>query len=179
MHVAGARGPAFGDRLRQFAPDYPHPARALMLAMIDRRKRKTLGVCVGDAFAPFGRLHPYAAHGRNDFAAAVRPHAAARSVAHLLGAIGGTGHARRGEHALAAHFAVEQEALGRALERGEQTLGPRRPDLAHQRCKIGGSAGTGVVEALQSAGMPHAPMTQRFHDASAPAPSRFARIVLA
>ena len=50
-------------------------------------------------------------------AMAVGAHAAAGTVAQLLRAVHRAGHAGRAQHALAAHLAVEQQALDRALRR--------------------------------------------------------------
>src|SRR4051794_41659758 len=56
-------------------------------------------------------LDPHTLHLRLHLAVPVRPHAAAGAVAHLLRAVHRARHAGLTQHALAAHPAVEEEAL--------------------------------------------------------------------
>ena len=98
-----------------------------------------------------------------DLACAVGAHAAAGAVAHLLGAIGRAGHAGRGQHALAAHAAIEHQFLGDTLDRRQQALAARAADQARRAVEIGQRAGEAVIDALQPGGVAHAPMSQRLH----------------
>lgn len=59
---------------------------------------------------------------------AVWPYPPTGSVYEILGAIQGTGHARRLEHALTTHLAVEQETFDGALAQHERLLQPRVTD---------------------------------------------------
>ena len=90
------------------AIDHPQPGRTVPKAVIDRFEKR-LVARRADPLHAVGRLDPDTAHARIDLAGAVGAHAAARTVAHLLGAIGRAGHAGRGQHALAAHLAIDQQ----------------------------------------------------------------------
>jgi hypothetical protein len=88
-------------------------ARTRFRAATDRRASGRRGSCRGpDILLGTGPgLHPDAGHVRFDLAMAIGADAAAGAVAQLLRAVHRARHAGRGQHALAAHPAIEQEAL--------------------------------------------------------------------
>ena len=71
---------------------------------------------------PFPCRHPHAAHVRLDFAVPVLANASAGAVTEILGTGHGTGHARVVQDAVAAHFAVEDEALRNLFAGYENSL---------------------------------------------------------
>ena len=83
--------------------------------------------------APSQALHPDAGHLGLDLAIAVVAHAAAGAVAQVLRAVHRAGHAGRGQDALAAHPAVEQEALDHPLDGGDGLLQPLIADALQHR----------------------------------------------
>ena len=106
---------------------HPQPGRAALAAMVDRRLQLGDRVALRHPARALPGLHPDAAHLRLDLAMAVGAHAAAGTVAHLLRAVHRAGHAGRAQHALAAHLAVEQQALDAALD--------QRPPARSSRCE--------------------------------------------
>ena len=88
---------------------------------------------LGHLAAALPGLHPDAGHLGIDLAMAVRPHAAAGSVAHALRAVHRAGHAGRGQDALAAHAAIEQRALDRLFDERDRPLGPFVSDRSKDR----------------------------------------------
>src|SRR4029077_2091695 len=90
---------------------HPQPGGVALQAPIHRR----LDIADGlrppeDARAAGDRLVPHALHVRLYLAVAVGAHSAAGTVAQVLRAVHGTGHAGRTEDALPAHTAIEEEA---------------------------------------------------------------------
>ena len=77
-------------------------------------------------------------------------HAAAGAVAQLLRAVHRAGHAGRGEHALAAHPAVEQQALGSALDEGDRALDAVVADPREQRVERAPSRARAAGRAIRS-----------------------------
>lgn len=112
-------------RHRTCAIDHPQPRRAVPKAVIDRLK-ECLVRLLADPLAAVHRFNPDAAHGWIDLAHSIGAHPTAGSIAHLLGAIGRARHAGRGQGALAAHLAIEQQLLRRAFDRLQYPFRPLR-----------------------------------------------------
>src|SRR5690606_15727923 len=110
--------------------------------------------------APPG-FHPDAGHLRINLAMAILPDTAARAVPEPLGAVHRARHAGRGENALPAHAAVEQSALGRALNGCNRLLETVEPNPAQQWRRRDQHALENGVDALQEPGVPYAPDAQR------------------
>ena len=118
---------------------------------------------LADPLHPVGCFDPDAAHRRIDLAGAVGAHAAARSVAHLLGAIGRTGHAGRGQHALAAHLAIDEQLFCGAFEWTQEPFHAMRPEPLQRTAQMQRKPRTGVIDPLEARCVPHTPMPQRHH----------------
>jgi len=132
--------PCFMDYTDDCAAVYQHNQTdmefrvARLHAPIDRELHDVHGgASFAHSQAAFDRLDPDAFHLRVDFAMAVGAHAAARSVAKLLRTIHRARHPRRGEHALPAHPAIEQESFHHLLRRCHRPLEPHVTDAAPQR----------------------------------------------
>ena len=149
-------------RRRMRAVDHPQPGRAIPQPVIDRLE-EGLVARRADPLHAVGRLDPDTAHRRIDLAGAVGAHAAARAVAHLLGAIGRAGHAGRRKHALAAHLAIDKHLLGGAFERAQHALHALRPQPLQRPAQMRREPRAGVVGALERRRVPHTPMPQRLH----------------
>src|SRR5688572_25247514 len=122
-------------------------------------------------------LHPYALHLRLDLAVPVVAHAAARAVAQVLRAVHRARHAGGGERALPAHLAIEQEALGHALDALERRLELLVADLVPQRMQRNQRLLEGAVERVEALGMAHRPQADGVHllrppNSNTPLPSR-------
>ena len=122
-------------------------------------------------------LHPDARHLRLHLAMAVGAHAAAGPVAEVLRAVHRAGHAGRGERALAAHLAIEQQPL-HPRARG------RRPDAraAHGRAsaRLAPEQQQGLealIEGFELAGMAHGPEADGVHGSASRARQRSRRVV--
>ena len=90
-------------------------------------------------------------------------HAAAGPVAQVLRAIHRAGHAGRGQRALAAHLAVEEEALDLPLDGGDGLLQPLIADALQHRGQHHQAGLEHVVEALEAAGMTHGEEADGIH----------------
>ena len=111
----------------------PPPARRSCPCGDDRRAAASDDpVALAHPARAFPGLHPDTAHLRLDLAMPVGAHPAAGAVAHLLGTVHRAGHAGRAEHALAAHLAVEQQALDVALDQRRGPFQPREADALEQ-----------------------------------------------
>src|SRR5688572_583815 len=108
-------------------------------------------------------LHPHALHLRLDLAVPVVAHAAARAVAQVLRAVHRARHAGRGKRALPAHLAIEQEALGHALDALERLLQLLVADLAPQRMQRDQRLLEDAVKRVEATGMAHGPQTGGVH----------------
>src|SRR5262249_43051785 len=106
---------------------------------------------------------PDAFHLRLHLAMAVGAHAAAGSVAQVLRAVHRAGHAGRGQRALPAHLAVEQQALEVALGPGERLLQARMADAIQQWCEGDERRFQRLIGALHEARMTDGPETDGVH----------------
>lgn len=77
------------------------------MAVVDCKFYVFYGVTILHICGSAPGLYPDTTHFRLHFAHTVRPNAAARSVAHGLRAVHGTGHARFRQNAIAAHLAIK------------------------------------------------------------------------
>jgi hypothetical protein len=170
-HPRNHASPKIGTRprlgralLRRFLARHPEPGGGTLKSAIDGRLDHPDPI---ESVAHLPRalpcFDPDAAHLRLDLAEATIPNATAWTVAQILRAIHGAGHAGRGQHALAAHTAVEQETL-------DQPLGHRRRSLQSliaDRFENGYESNYGALEhsvyALEEARMANGEETNGVH----------------
>jgi len=108
----------------------------------------------------FPGLDPDARHFGIDLAISVCADATARPVSQTLGAVHRARHARRGQHALTAHAAIEQSALGYAFDGCHRSLETFEPDPPQQRCRPHQHALKGHINPLKKPRVAHAPKTE-------------------
>ena len=121
------------------------PGRRALEPSIDRRQHLEDAVPAAHPRGAVPGQHPDAAHLRPHLAEAAGPHPAAGAVAQLLGAVHRAGHAGRGQHALAAHPAVEEQPLDRRAR-------PWPPAARPGRSRSGRTAGRAPPSPPRSAG---------------------------
>src|SRR5581483_4567713 len=108
-------------------------------------------------------LHPDAFHLRLHLAMAVGTNAAAGTVAQGLRTVHRAGHAGRGEGALPAHLAIEQQALGALLQDLERLLQAVIADAAPERVQRHHHLLESLVEAVEAAGVADRPEADGIH----------------
>ena len=138
---------------RLFARD-PEPRRRTAQRAVHRRLHHgDLDLPVLHARRTLKGVHPDAHHVRLHLAESSGAHAAAGAVAQILGAVHGAGHAGRRKHALAAHLAVEQQALEHALGQREGPFQALIADALKHRVERHHHALQVKVELLEKARM--------------------------
>src|SRR6266567_7148482 len=121
-------------------------------------------------------LDPDAAHARLHLAESIGTNAAAGAVAHGLGAVHRAGHSGIAERALAAHLAIEQHALDRALDRGNRPLQALVADPAQEGIEGDQRPLEAFIEGLEAARVARRPEAHLIHRSQTAAGAAAARI---